>query len=113
MTVKLKGDILTIQGIGSRDREIGRLENRVLYVTRDSKLHRLKKWDAYGFNHEIVTDGRFFDFIEILEDRKTRYIVAREDIAREGRVYQAPGQEKQIFITIPDLLKLSTVKSVC
>lgn len=98
---------LFVQKEGARKREIGELDSRTLTVHRNPKLHLLRKWNAYGFNHELMNDDRFFDVIIIEEPENKRYIVSREDIMRYGRVYQAPEFEKQIFISLDTLREIS------
>ena len=79
---------------------------RILTVYRDKSKHLMKVFDGYGFNKEIIETDRFFDFVALEEtDDKEQhvYFIPRNEIMEEGRLYQAEGYERQIFLSLSQL----------
>lgn len=95
--------------------EIGETDfsRRTLTVRRNKKEHFMRAFDGYGFNKEVIESDRFFDVIileETDEEEQNTYLLPREDVALEGKLYQAEGYERQIFLSMEQLNRLNKLK---
>lgn len=66
----------------------------------------MKVFDAYGFNREILETDRFFEYVVIDEidgNEHNLYLIPRADIIEKGRLYQAEGYERQIFMSLSQI----------
>jgi hypothetical protein len=79
---------------------------RILTVYRDKEKHLMRVFDGYGFNKEIIETDRFFDYVALEEtdgEQHNVYFIPREEIIQEGKLYQAEGYERQIFLSLAQL----------
>lgn len=76
-------------------------ENKILFIERDSRIHTLKTANAYGLNHFVLSNGKKFTRVAIIEiDTGKIYLVETQFILKEGEfLIKKDGLQKQIFIT--------------
>jgi len=103
--LRYNGLDIFITPAGERHRRfIGRVnfDSRMFYVWRDSSLHVLKNYNAYGFNCHVLSTAKKFDRVAVIEtDTQRVYCVETQFILKEGQfiLNQFQGLKKQIFIT--------------
>ncbi len=94
--------------------EIGELfrKSRILRVHRNRETDLMKIWTAYGFDNEIMQSDLFdhVHIVETVDGKKQEYLIPRFNIVKEGKMYEAPGYERQIFIPIERLQDFSLNK---
>lgn len=106
-TIRIDGHKILHQQAG-KWQEIGdaSFSTRTLTVYRDKSKNFMRVFDGYGFNKEIIDTDRFFDHIvldEIDGEDHNLYLIPREDIILEGKLYQAEGYERQVFMSMEQL----------
>jgi hypothetical protein len=101
MTIKIEQDEVKIK-VGDKLQTIGKLHGKVLHVKRDRSKHLMRKFGAYGFA-KVLLEQPFFDYLMVIETTEgvtNNYLIERELALSEGRVFQAPDFEKQVFVTL-------------
>lgn len=66
--------------------------------------------NGYGFNEELVRDGRFFDFIYLEEvdgDKRNFYLIDNRDLVNHGVKDKSDKFDSQLFISMEKLKKLN------
>lgn len=78
----------------------------VMVTLRKSDKHLFRKWDAYGFNYDVLTKLNI-DLIKLVEDKDNVYLIPVTAINQIGRVdklnFERSGFELQRFISRTDL----------
>lgn len=93
-----------------RDRRIGVIKDKMLFVDRDSSKHLHRKSNSYGFNYNVLKLSKSFDSVAINEDDDVLYVVPKETILSMGRVMYFKNSEDgnsfevQIFLN-RDIIK--------
>jgi hypothetical protein len=93
MTIKIEQDEVKIK-VGDKLQTIGKLHGR--------SKHLMRKFGAYGFA-KVLLEQPFFDYLMVIETTEgvtNNYLIERELALSEGRVFQAPDFEKQVFVTL-------------
>ena len=85
-------------------RHIGMIDvkARIFHVERNSSQHLLKKANAYGFNHYILSKGQTFDKVALHEvDTGKIYLIDKIYLLKEGQFlfFKQQGFERQLFLT--------------
>lgn len=78
------------------------IKSRIMHVERNSTQHILKKANAYGFNHYILSKGQKFDKVALHEiDTGKIYLIDKNYLLKEGQFlfFKQQGFEKQLFLT--------------
>jgi hypothetical protein len=78
---------------------------KLLNVTRNREKHLFKNMNAYGFNHEILTN--FDDYKIDLYDDLNNWLIPVQFILQNGKFlhFASQGYEVQIFITLTEIQK--------
>lgn len=89
----------------SRKRFVGFINTntKVLYVDRQSKLHLMRKFNAYGFCHKIIQDAKLFNAIR-LHDERDEWLIPTSWILDKDNItflhFKGQGFEKQVFLPL-------------
>lgn len=104
--VNVGGNIFLYLASGGK-RLVGELleGQRVLRVTRKRGKHLLRKANAYGFNHFILSNAKKFDTVLLVDDFGA-YRIPRQYILEHGEFlwFKEQGFEKQIFLTLDKII---------
>lgn len=88
-------------------RHLGRIHKptRVLYTTRVRSKHLHRNTNSYAFNEYLIRNSSLFDFIELKQGKKNRWVIPVSYIREYGIVdeYGEQGFEKQIFISLESI----------
>ena len=93
-----------------RDRNLGMIKEKTLFVKRNSENHLHRKSNSYGFNYYLVKNAKNFDKVALTEDDENLYIVPRQTIVDMGKVMYFKSSEDgnsfevQIFLN-RDIIK--------
>jgi hypothetical protein len=92
----------------NRERELGVINHvkRRFEIKRDPKKHLFLKFNAYGLNHALLSDG-LFDSV-LIDDTKNKWEVPNDVIVNNGRFLNFKnngGFELQIFIPLSKIEK--------
>jgi hypothetical protein len=103
---KVELEIHTEKGV----RNIGTINDKTLFVDRDSEKHLHRKSNAYGFNYYLLKNTDFFKWVLIKEDGQNIYVIPKETIIEFGQVMYFKNSsdgnsfEVQIFLNL-DIIK--------
>jgi hypothetical protein len=91
-----------------REREIGVIDHELkrFEIKRDPKKHLFLKFNAYGLNHALLSDG-LFDSV-LIDDSNNKWDVPNDVIVNNGRFLNFKnngGFELQIFIPLSKIEK--------
>lgn len=86
-------------------------KEKVMETIRKKDIHTLRKANAYGFNHYIVSKARRFNAIK-LSDEEGSYKIPLDVILKWGFFlhFKTQGFERQIFLD-KDIIKNYKIKS--
>lgn len=69
-----------------RDRNLGVIKEKTLFVKRDSEKHLHRKSNSYGFNYNLLKMLKLFDKIVLTEDNENMYVMPKDIILNMGKV---------------------------
>jgi len=93
-----------------RDRHLGIIKEKTLFVKRDSERHLHRKSNSYGFNYNLLKMSKSFDKIVLTEDNENMYVMPKDIILNMGKVMYFKNSEDgnsfevQIFLN-RDIIK--------
>jgi len=93
-----------------RDRNLGIIKEKTLFVKRDSERHLHRKSNSYGFNYNLLKMSKSFDKIVLTEDNENMYVMPKDIILNMGKVMYFKNSEDgnsfevQIFLN-RDIIK--------
>lgn len=93
-----------------RDRNLGVIKEKTLFVKRDSEKHLHRKSNSYGFNYNLLKMLKLFDKIVLTEDNENMYVMPKDIILNMGKVMYFKNSEDgnsfevQIFLN-RDIIK--------
>jgi hypothetical protein len=89
-----------------RYRKLGfiNLKQKVMNITRNSKIHLMRAIGGYGFNYRLLDEAKKFENIR-LKDENSEWLIPRGYVLEKGSFlhFLAQGFEKQIFISLTDI----------
>jgi len=82
-----------------RERNIGKIENKVYHVRKSSKKHTHFKSHSFAFNKNLIDSGKF-DIVNIVIDKKYTVTIPVQTIKDRGTLieYKNSGFEPQYLI---------------
>ena len=117
-TTDAQGNIITADNNGitavlslklaseSKSRKLGiiDIEKRTFEVKRVYSKHLFRKFNAYGFNHKILSETKLFDTI-ILSDEYNKWKFPVSLVLEKGKFlnFSKGGFELQVFIELSEL----------
>ncbi len=84
-------------------RVLGELFGTTLVTHRDPAKHLMRKWDAYGFNAELIDSGLIDVVVILFPTGMKRKVVTVEDIKTYGQIQHVEEFEPQYFIGVEHL----------
>lgn len=91
----------------NRSRQVGviQLKQRVFEVVRCKSKHLFRKFNAYGFNHKILSETKLFDTV-LLSDEYDTWSLPVSVILEKGKFlnFEKQGFELQIFIPLDEIV---------
>jgi hypothetical protein len=69
-----------------RDRNIGFIKDKMLFVDRSYDKHLHRKSNSYGFNYHLLKLSKSFDYVAINEDDERLFVVPKHAILDYGKV---------------------------
>ena len=103
--IEIRKDNKVLLTYNGETRIIGELHDRTLVTERVPEKHLMRKWNAYGFNVELI-DADICDVFVIQEPKRTIFTTA-DDIRAHGRVFKEEDFEPQYFLGLEYFQKLS------
>lgn len=104
------GKVMLTISTESRDRKIGFIKDKMLFVDRSYDKHLHRKSNSYGFNYNLLKLAKSFDKVAINEDDERLFVVPKDVIMSLGRVMYFKNSEDgnsfevQIFLN-RDIIK--------
>ncbi len=103
-----KGDLKYVQLLPTPNTDeelktLGELYGTTLVTLRDPAKHLMKKWNAYGFNAELIDSGIIDVIVILFPAGMKRKVVTVEDIKTQGQLQHPEGHEPQYFIGVEHL----------
>jgi hypothetical protein len=86
-------------------RLIGEIHFETLIVIRDPEKHLMKKWNAYGFNCELIDSGKV-KVVIVRQPDSSQLIITVDNLLSFGRIHQEEGWDKQYFVELKDFDKI-------
>jgi hypothetical protein len=90
--------------VGEEKHYIGEIHHETLVVKRDRKKHLMKRWNAYGFNAELVDSGEIE--VIVVEEPGGQLLITAENVKTFGRIHQEEGWDKQYFVSLDQFTKV-------
>lgn len=93
-----------------RDRNLGIIKEKTLFIKRDSERHLHRKSNSYGFNYNLLKMSKSFNKIVLTEDNENMYVMPKDIILNMGKVMYFKNSEDgnsfevQIFLN-RDIIK--------
>lgn len=80
------------------------LKQKVMHITRNSKIHLMRVIGGYGFNFRLLNEAKKFENVR-LKDENAEWLIPRSFILEKGQFlhFLAQGFERQIFISLSDI----------
>lgn len=94
-----------------RDRRLGIIKDKILYVNRESEKHLHRKSNSYGFNYNLLKMSKNFDSVAISEDSEAMYVVPKETILTMGKVMYFKNSEDGNSFEIQIFLNRDIIKT--
>lgn len=126
-TTDTQGNIITADNNGitavlslklsseSKSRKLGIIDikNRTFEVKRAYNKHLFRKFNAYGFNHKILSETKLFDTI-ILSDEYNKWKFPVSLVLEKGKFlnFSKGGFELQVFIELSELKDFEVFENV-
>lgn len=94
----------------NRDRNVGMIKDKMLFVDRSYEKHLHRKSNSYGFNYHLLKLSKSFDSVAINEDDERLFVVPKQVILDFGKVMYFKNSEDgnsfevQIFLN-RDIIK--------
>lgn len=89
-----------------RTRRLGviNLGQKTIEIKRDSTKHLFKKNRSYGFNYQVLNDGKKFDNVR-LKDEANEWLIPKSYILDNGKFlfFKEEGFERQVFVTLAEI----------
>jgi hypothetical protein len=104
------GKVMLTISTESRDRKIGFIKDKMLFVDRSYDKHLHRKSNSYGFNYNLLKLAKSFDKVAINEDDERLFVVPKDIIMNFGKVMYFKNSEDgnsfevQIFLS-RDIIK--------
>ena len=104
------GKVMLTISTESRDRKIGFIKDKMLFVDRSYDKHLHRKSNSYGFNYNLLKLAKSFDKVAINEDDERLFVVPKDIIMNFGKVMYFKNSEDgnsfevQIFLN-RDIIK--------
>ena len=104
------GKVMLTISTESRDRKIGFIKDKMLFVDRSYDKHLHRKSKSYGFNYNLLKLAKSFDKVAINEDDERLFVVPKDIIMNFGKVMYFKNSEDgnsfevQIFLS-RDIIK--------